>query len=325
MIINNLSELKQVVKNLDCNKKIGAISGSFDCLHEGHKYSLDYCSKKVDILFVLINSDQSIKTYKGNSRPIQNLNQRLNSLEEFSENLYFISFDELIPNKTLEIIKPNVYFLSSEWIINPVEMPLLSEIDCEIMEHPELDGVSTSKNIRDIDTSKGAIFLDRDGTINEDVGYLNSIEDIVISEGNLVALRKISQFNLFNIIITNQSGVGYGYFTLQEMNKINNEILKIINLNGGRIDKIYCDTSTKENPSVLRKPNIGMVLKAREEFNISLKKSWVIGDKDSDIELGKKCNMRTIYIQNNQYEYRSLFRPDYKVQNLNEAYEIINI
>ena len=68
-----------------------------------------------------------------------------------------------------------------------------------------------------------------------------------------------------------------------------------------------------------------MVLKARKEFNISLKKSWVVGDKDSDIELGKRCNMKTIYIQNNQYEYKSLFKPDYTVADLNEAYQIIKI
>ena len=170
-----------------------------------------------------------------------------------------------------------------------------------------------------------AFFFDRDGTINEDVGYLSSIEDIKISEHNLDALSKISRLNLFNIVITNQSGVGYRYFTIHEMEKINIEILKVINSNGGRIDKIYYDTSTRENPSESRKPNIGMVLKARKEFNISLKKSWVVGDKDSDIELGKRCNMKTIYIQNNQYEYKSLFKPDYTVTDLNEAYQIIKI
>ena len=324
MIINNLSELEEVIKNLDFNNKIGAISGSFDCLHEGHRYSLNYCSRNVDILFVLINSDESIKTYKGDERPIQNLNERLNYLENFSNHMYFVSFDELIPNNTLEIIKPDVYFLSSEWILNPVEKPLLNKIGCEIKEHPELEGFSTTRNNENVDNSKGAVFFDRDGTINEDVGYLSSIEDIKISEHNLDALSKISRLNLFNIVITNQSGVGYRYFTIHEMEKINIEILKVINSNGGRIDKIYYDTSTRENPSESRKPNIGMVLKARKEFNISLKKSWVVGDKDSDIELGKRCNMKTIYIQNNQYEYKSLFKPDYTVVNLYEAYQIIN-
>ena len=324
MIINNHSELKEIVNNLDISKSIGAISGSFDCLHEGHKYSLNYCLKSVDILFVLINSDESIKTYKGNERPIQNLNERLYNLENFSDRIYFVSFDELIPNNTIEIIKPNVYFLSSEWITNPVEKPLLNKINCEIKKHPELNGVSTSQNNENIDTSKGAVFYDRDGTINEDVGYLDSIENIKISESNLNALKKMSQLDLFNIIITNQSGVGHGYFTVQELEKINEEIIKMVNFNGGRIDKIYYDISTNENPSELRKPNIGMVLKAREEFNISLKKSWVVGDKDSDIELGKRCNMKTVYIQNNQYEYKSLFKPDYTVVNLYEAYQIIN-
>ena len=92
----------------------------------------------------------------------------------------------------------------------------------------------------------------------------------------------------------------------------------------GKIDKLYYDTSTKNNPSKFRKPNIGMILKARVDFNISLKKSWVIGDKDSDIELGKKCNMRSIYIINKKYHYESFFKPDFTVNNLSEAYEIIS-
>ncbi len=324
MIINTRSKLNEVINNIDSNKKIGAISGSFDVLHEGHKHSLSYCIKNVDFLFVLINTDQSVKTYKGDERPIQNLDERLKTLEKFFKNIFFVPFEELIPNNVLRIIKPNIYFLSSEWINNPVEKHVLNSIGCEIKEHPELDGISTSNNNDNVDTSRGAVFLDRDGTINEDVGYLKSVEDIKISKSNLLALSNISQLDLFNIIVTNQSGVGYGYLSHEKMIEINNSILQIINLSGGRIDKIYFDTSTKENPSLLRKPNIGMILKAREDFNISLKKSWIIGDKDSDIELGKKCNMKTIHIENNQYEYKSLFKPDYYVKNLNEAYEIIS-
>ena len=66
-----------------------------------------------------------------------------------------------------------------------------------------------------------------------------------------------------------------------------------------------------------------MVLRAVKEFDISLVNSWVIGDKDSDVEMGKNCNMRTILIENNQYEYKSILKPDYKVRDLSQAYEII--
>ena len=69
MLIKNTNQLKNLVNKFrDEKKTIGAISGSFDDLHDGHKYALDFCSKKVDRLIVLVNSDESIKTYKGNER-----------------------------------------------------------------------------------------------------------------------------------------------------------------------------------------------------------------------------------------------------------------
>ena len=76
-------------------------------------------------MFVLINSDQSIKTYKGNQRPFNNLDKRINSINNDFKELYLYSFDELIPNDTLEIIRPDFYFLTNEWITNPVENVVL--------------------------------------------------------------------------------------------------------------------------------------------------------------------------------------------------------
>ena len=324
MLIKNTNQLKnQINKFADEGKTIGAISGSFDGLHDGHKYALEFCSKKVDRLIVLVNSDESIKTYKGNERPINTLGKRLEKLEKFSKTFYYVTFNDLIPNNKLEIIKPNYYFLSPEWVDNPVEKPVLLKNKTTIVKHPVIDNLSTSLMNDDLDKSIGAIFLDRDGTINIDSGFIDEINKIKIPEKNLKAIKHLSSLGYLNIIITNQSGVGYNYFSLSTMKKINNRVTDLIVENGGRIDKVYFDTSTKENPSELRKPNLGMIMQARKDFNISLKNSWVIGDKDSDIELGKKSNMRSIYIVNKNYKYTSSFDPDFKVMNLYEAYEII--
>lgn len=324
MLIKNTNQLINLLtKFRDKKKTIGAISGSFDDLHEGHKYALDFCSKKVDMLIVLVNSDQSIKTYKGDERPINTLEKRLENLEKFSKTIYYLAFNELIPNNKLEIIKPNYYFLSPEWMNNPVEKTVLLKNNTEIVVHPVKDNLSTSLMNDGLDKSKGAIFLDRDGTINRDSGFIDEINKIEISDKNLKAMKHLSSLDYLNIIITNQSGVGYNYFSLSAMKKINNKVVDIIVENGGRIDKVYFDTSTKENPSEHRKPNLGMIMQARKDFNISLKNSWVIGDKDSDIELGKKSNMRSIYIVNKNYKYISPFNPDFEVKNLYEAYEII--
>ena len=327
MIINNKEDLLTKISELRQNNlKIGTVSGSFDCFHEGHKFSLEFCKKNVDELLVLINSDKSISTYKGKNRPLDRIDKRIKTLEDFlPKNIYFI-FDDLVPNKILQLIKPDVHFISKDWSKNPVEKHVIEENGGIVIEHPHLDGISTSinlkKNNKDERINK-AIFFDRDGTINDDVGYLNNLEEININENALKGLERISKLDYLNIIVTNQSGVEKGYLNLEMLNDINNKIKDIIKQNNGRIDHVYFDTSTAEKPSNFRKPKNGMILKAVEEHSLSLKDSWVIGDKDTDIELGKMCNMKSILISNERYKYKSKIKPDFIVNDLVEAYEII--
>ncbi len=323
MILKDKIELKNYIDSLDTKESVGVISGSFDGLHDGHKLALDYCSTRVENLIVLTNTDESIRLYKGNERPLIKLNERTKALKTYNNKLIIVSFNELIPNNMLEIIKPNIYFLSKEWIQNPIEKIVLEKYNTKIQEHPQLANTSTTIQNPKIDKSKGAIFFDRDGTINEDVGYLDNVNDIHIPKENLETISTLSELDFFNIIVSNQSGVGLGYFNTKIVKKINDKITRTITENNGRIDKIYFDTSTNENPSENRKPNIGMILEARKDFNISLRKSWVIGDKYSDIELGKKCNMRTIYIKNKNYDYKSNVEPDFTINKLPESLKII--
>lgn len=324
MIINSKRKLKSLIHELGLkNLKIGAISGGFDIFHDGHKLALEFSSDQVDRLFVLVNSDKSIRTYKGINRPYNTYSQRVNLLDKkFPKNIY-VKINDLTPNNLLEKIRPNIYFLSQEWSKSPVELKVLSKIDCKIISHPQIEGVSTTTISNDQVKSNSAIFFDRDGTINKDHGYINKENMIEISKKNLETLKKFAQFPYLLFITTNQSGVAKKLISRKEFFKVNNQIVQKIENYGGRIDKTYYDFSSSVNPSKYRKPNIGMVLRAVKEFDISLVNSWVIGDKDSDVEMGKNCNMRTILIENNQYEYKSILKPDYKVRDLSQAYEII--
>lgn len=327
MIIDNKEDLERKISEFKNNNlKIGTISGSFDCLHDGHKFSLNFCIEKVDKLIVLVNSDKSISNYKGKNRPIENINKRLESLEKYSSNNFYYVFDNLVPNETLDFIKPDIHFISKDWSDNPVEGHIIEENGGKVIEHPHLEGISTSIKLEtneDTEEVNKAIFFDRDGTINDDVGYLNNLEEISISENTLEALKRISKLDYLNIIVTNQSGVERGYLTLEILNDINKKIKEIIEQHHGRINHIYFDTSTAENPSKYRKPANGMIIKAVEDYNISLKDSWVIGDRDTDIELGKMCNMKSILIKNDRYKYKSKIKPDYIVRDLLEAYDVI--
>lgn len=306
---------------------IGMISGSFDKLHDGHKHALRFSKNYCDHLIVLVNSDESIKTYKGKNRPFEDIEIRLNNLERFDDEFIIFEFDDLIPNRFIEAVKPDFYFLSEEWSKNPVEKSIIDKLDCKLVIHTSLPGFSTSKNTLINKDKKlnenAAIFFDRDGTINEDTGYLTDVSEIKISDENFKGLKLISQLQYLNIIISNQSGVEKGYLSKDKVNKINEVLVNKIESFGGRIDKVYFDVSSDENPSKFRKPNNGMILRAVDEFNIVLKNSWLIGDKDTDIELAKKNNIKSIYIENKMYKYTSEFKYDYKVRDLFEAYRII--
>ena len=128
MILDNIEQLNETVEYLKRNKQTtGCITGSFDLLHEGHKHAIEYCKSKVDKLFILLNSDKSIKQYKGPNRPIENQEIRTQKLNKYDNDCYYFTFDSLIPNNILKIIKPSKYFLSEEWSSSPVESLVLDK------------------------------------------------------------------------------------------------------------------------------------------------------------------------------------------------------
>lgn len=172
-----------------------------------------------------------------------------------------------------------------------------------------------------------AIFLDRDGTIIEEKNYLSDKKEIIFLEGSFEGLKKLQQEYLL-IIITNQSGVARGYFDEYIVEEMNTEIINQLSKKGVKItDVFYCphytDGKVKKYSITCdcRKPKTGLIKKAQILYDIDLKSSYVIGDKDSDIELAKNANCKSIFIKNNYYKSNKI--PDFSVQNILEAAEVI--
>ena len=181
-----------------------------------------------------------------------------------------------------------------------------------------------------------AIFLDRDGVLIREVGYLSDLAKVSFYNGNIEALKIFKKAKFKIIVISNQSGVARGYFTeefVKKTHKFIQEKLKKFNL---KIDAFYyCPHHTKDvkikkyfKDCNCRKPKPGMVKKAEKRFNIDLKNSWVIGDKLTDIELGKNLKMKTILLLTGfGKEQRELMddktKPDFICKNLYSAAKII--
>jgi len=116
------------------------------------------------------------------------------------------------------------------------------------------------------------------------------------------------------VVITNQPGIGLGYYTKEDFFKVNKEMLKQLSSHNILIDKIYFCPHSKSEKCSCRKPSIGLIERSREELNLDLKKSFVIGDKSSDILAGKKAGMKTILIGDDREA-----KPDFIARNLVEA------
>ncbi len=140
---------------------------------------------------------------------------------------------------------------------------------------------------------KRAVFLDRDGTINEDVGYPDSFERIKIYPYSYEAVMKINKADFLAVVITNQSGVGRGLIKEEVLNEIHERMKEAFQKKSARIDQVYyCPHYSKSSipeyrkECLCRKPHPGMALKAAEELDIDLPESYIIGDKVEDILLG---------------------------------------
>ncbi|MFH1642685.1 MAG: HAD family hydrolase [Nanoarchaeota archaeon] len=139
-----------------------------------------------------------------------------------------------------------------------------------------------------------AIFLDRDGTINKDKGYVYKIKDLELYKGVIKGLALLKDYKLF--IITNQSGINRGFFTIEDMEKFNNRLLRELSKNKIIIQKIYYCPHTKEDRCKCRKPNTKFIAIAAKKYKLNLKKSWVIGDHPFDLALAKRAGSKSVYL-----------------------------
>src|SRR4051794_25865222 len=137
-----------------------------------------------------------------------------------------------------------------------------------------------------------AVFLDRDGTLIVDKDYLRRPEDVVIFPGVGPALRKLQDAGFKLIIVSNQSGVGRGYCTLDDVEKVNERLLRDLSADGVRFEKIYIAPEAPNQPSRGRKPSPQFLFDARDELGIDLSRSYMVGDKLIDLECGWNAGVK---------------------------------
>lgn len=137
-----------------------------------------------------------------------------------------------------------------------------------------------------------AVFLDRDGTINREKGYLRDLNKLYIYSNTARAIRLLSEAGFKIIVVSNQSGVGRGMIRRSDFKNINRKIKESLAGKGANVDAFYICPHHPDDNCNCRKPRTGLINKAAKRFDLKLSSSYIIGDKLSDIELKKTAGLK---------------------------------
>jgi len=168
--------------------------------------------------------------------------------------------------------------------------------------------------------------LDRDGTIIEERNYLSDPDQVKLIPGAAEALRGMREDGLGLTVVTNQSGVARGYFDLARLYEINQRMYQLLEIEGVYLDSIYFCPHTPDDACNCRKPKPGMIEQAAKELNFDPTQCLVVGDRETDIELGQNVGATTFLVATGygaETNSKQLAQPDYLVNDLLEASQVM--
>lgn len=166
-----------------------------------------------------------------------------------------------------------------------------------------------------------AVFLDRDGTLMRDVDYCARPEQVEVFADVPGALTRLKAAGFRLIVISNQSGIGRGYFTEADYHAVATELNR--QLGAGLLDGTYFCPDLPESGSTRRKPAPGMIHEAEREHALDLARSFMVGDKAIDVECGRNAGVRTILVHTGKPSARGVSGADWEADTLSEAADLI--
>ncbi|MFP3870177.1 MAG: D-glycero-alpha-D-manno-heptose-1,7-bisphosphate 7-phosphatase [Syntrophobacteria bacterium] len=174
-----------------------------------------------------------------------------------------------------------------------------------------------------------AVFLDRDGTINEEMGYINHLDRFILLPGAAAAIRRINESGLKAIVVTNQSGAGRGYFPVELVDQVHEKMSRLLEEEGAFLDGIYTclhGPFPQGQGCACRKPGIGLMLQAAQELQLDLRSSYVVGDRFKDLEMARNAGARAVLVLTGygkgEMEFLgpgNLVQPDFVAEDLQAA------
>jgi len=167
------------------------------------------------------------------------------------------------------------------------------------------------------------VFLDRDGTLIEDVGYAGHPEQVRLLDGAVEALRSLQSEGYLLVVVSNQSGVGRGLITSEQAENVHGRVASLLAENGIQVAACYyCPHSPEENCNC-RKPAPGLIVRAARDLNVDLSKSVLVGDKPTDISAGKAAGCRTVLLGRRDESVLQALEPDHVAIDWDAAVQLI--
>jgi len=168
------------------------------------------------------------------------------------------------------------------------------------------------------------VFIDRDGVINEEIGYLHKIKDFKFIDGVIDSCKYFLSLNYKIIIVTNQSGIARGLYKEDDFHILNDWMLDQFQHEGVSILDVFFCPHGPDDDCYCRKPKPGLFVNAKEKFDIDMKKSWMIGDKESDIEAANSAGIsQTILVRSGHKINEKRSNSKYLIDSINLASQII--
>lgn len=300
-----------VAQERAAGRRIGFTCGSFDLLHAGHVQYLGAARELCDRLMVAVNSDASVSRYKNPLRPIVPERERMYVVAGLAAVDAVTRMEEDRPLSLLLRWKPDLYSKGGDYAEDSLRSgDAVKEYGGKVAVVKSGFPTSSSKLIERIGVLsghaapdnavgrgfRGLVLLDRDGTLIRNVPFLHDPAKVEILPGVIDGLLKLQAAGLRLAIVTNQQGIGLGYYTAQDFIAVNQRLLRELGARGVRISKIYfCPHSLGEQCSC-RKPATGMITRAMRDFDAAPERTFLAGDSDDDMQAGADAGCHTVRV-----------------------------